>query len=42
MCTSGIMYVEEDEYETPEERVCEYSGLLSVEQYQYFENDSED
>jgi len=42
MCTSGIMYVEEDEYEKPDERVCEYSGLLSVEQYQYIDDDRED
>ena len=41
MCTSGIMYVEEDEYETAEERVCEYSGLLSVEQYQYIEEEND-
>lgn len=42
MCTSGIMYLDEEEYETAEDRVCEYSGLLSVEQYQYLDDDSED
>ena len=39
MCTSGIMYEPEEEEEVevaPEvkERVCNYSGLLSVKEYQ--------
>lgn len=38
MCTSGVMYLEEDqEEEIAEEvkdRVCEYSGLLSVREYE--------
>ena len=38
MCTSGIMYLEEvQEEEIAEEvkdRVCEYSGLLSVREYE--------
>jgi FKBP-type peptidyl-prolyl cis-trans isomerase 2 len=35
-----VLGMEEDEYETPEERVCEYSGLLSVEQYQFIEEEN--
>lgn len=42
MCTSGIMYLEEDqEEEIAEEvkdRVCEYSGLLSVREYELIED----
>ena len=41
MCTSGVMYLDEEEYwEEIEERVCEYSGLLSVEQYQWIEDEN--
>jgi hypothetical protein len=36
------MYVDEEEYEAPEDRVCEYSGLLSVEQYQYINEENDD
>ena len=39
MCTSGIMYFEEEEEteiaEEVKERVCEYSGLLSIKEYEY-------
>ena len=42
MCTSGIMYLKEDqEEEIAEEvkdRVCEYSGLLSVREYEFIED----
>jgi len=42
MCTSGVMYLEEDqETEIAEEvkdRVCEYSGLLSVREYELIED----
>ena len=46
MCTSGIMYEpeEEEEVEVAEEvkeRVCNYSGLLSVREYQLIQKDDE-
>lgn len=46
MCTSGIMYEPEEEEEVevaPEvkERVCNYSGLLSVREYQLIQKDDE-
>lgn len=46
MCTSGIMYEPEEEEEVeiaPEvkERVCGYSGLLSVREYQLIQKDDD-
>lgn len=45
MCTSGIMYMEEEEVEEIAdeviERVCSYSGLLSVSEYQLIDHQEE-
>lgn len=45
MCTSGIMYEQEEvEVEVAEEvkeRVCNYSGLLSVREYQLISDDDD-
>ena len=47
MCTSGIMYEPEEDDEQVEvaeevkERVCNYSGLLSVKEYQLISADDD-
>lgn len=47
MCTSGIMYEPEEDDEQVEvadevkERVCNYSGLLSVKEYQLISDNNE-
>jgi len=47
MCTSGIMYEPEEDDEQVEvadevkERVCNYSGLLSVKEYQLISDDDD-
>ena len=47
MCTSGIMYEQEEDDEQVEpaqevnERVCNYSGLLSVREYQLIQKDDD-
>jgi len=47
VCTSGIMYEPEEDDEQVEvadevkERVCNYSGLLSVKEYQLISDDDD-